>query len=68
MLQCSREYQWLLEVDLVSECCDARFQFHRGQEVLFRLVVPLQLRIQRHDTPCYRSHDKQAIVLNKVYT
>lgn len=57
------EYQWLLEVDLVSVRCDAWFQFHRGQKVLFRLVVASQLQIQiqihRHDVkPTFISTDR----------
>lgn len=47
MVQCKQEYQRLLEVDLVSVSSDAWFQFHGGQEVLFRLVVPLQLRTSK---------------------
>ena len=48
VLQCRQAYQRLLEVDLVSVSCDAGFQLHRGQEVLLRLVVPPQLKMQRH--------------------
>lgn len=40
------QHQRLLEVDLVSQSCDARFQLHWWQQVFFRFVVPFDLSTQ----------------------
>lgn len=60
------KYQRLLKIDLVPNSCDAWFQFDRRQEVLFRLIVPPQLRIQKDLAPNVMDNRQQSIIVKTV--